>query len=146
MIEIRGNIWEQECNWLCITTNGIIKKDGSAVMGRGIALQAKQRYPGIEKVLAEKIRSRGNVVSSLIKKDGHWLISFPTKHNWKDKSNIDLIKSSAEQLKQHFNNQKEKPIVLIPRPGCFNGRLEWDDVKKTIEPILTDEQFAIITL
>lgn len=47
MKETTGNIWkyhERGC-WIVITTNGDVKQDGSNVMGRGIALQAKKQYP-----------------------------------------------------------------------------------------------------
>ena len=152
MIEIVGDIWEQKCDWLCITTNGIIDKRGSAVMGKGIALQAKQRFSGIEKILAKKIQEKGNIVSSLFYDiaDQKWIISFPTKNDWRDKSDINLIENSAEQLKQHFDKycstHKNKPIVMLPRPGCSNGQLDWKDVKKVIEPILTDDRFILITI
>lgn len=146
MQEKTGDIWEytRNCDWLCITTNGIVKKNGRAVMGRGIALQAKRRFPYIDLVLAERIRSRGNVVSPLVKAENYWILSFPTKHHWRTPSDIDLIRRSAEQLKQHFDEQEKKPLVVMPRPGCGNGQLEWSDVKRVIEPILDDPGFLII--
>jgi len=42
--EVDGNLWEIEADWRVITTNGFVKKDGRAVMGRGVARQALQRY------------------------------------------------------------------------------------------------------
>ena len=145
MKEIFGNIWEQDCDWLCITTNGVVKKDGRAVMGAGIALQAKQRYSNIDKILAEKIRERGNVVSSLLKDGKKWIISFPTKNDWRNQSDIELIKQSAIDIKKHFDRMKNKPKVLIPRPGCSNGGLDWKDVKVVLEKILVNDQFVIIS-
>jgi len=49
MLELRGNynIFELPQNpseAMCITTNGIVKKDGKAVMGAGIAKQANSFY------------------------------------------------------------------------------------------------------
>jgi len=43
MKEVIGNIWNyyNKGNWIVITTNGTIKKNGEAVMGRGVALEAK---------------------------------------------------------------------------------------------------------
>jgi len=151
MKEITGNIWEQKCDWLCITTNGIVKNSGNsylngeAVMGAGIAKQAKERYPDLPLKLGKKIKEKGNVVSCLGKRDGKWIISFPTKNDWKDKSSIELIKQSASQLKNYFDKQEVKPVVIIPRPGCANGGLNWEDVKKEIENILVDDNFLIIS-
>lgn len=144
MIEREGDLWNMDCNWLCITTNGIIRSDGKAVMGRGVALQAKERIPLIDTILAEKLIKNGNIVSALLSYENKWIISFPTKHNWRDKSDLDLIISSAQQLKKHFDSQSKKPIVLLPRPGCANGGLEWSLVKDAIKPILTDDEFIIV--
>jgi len=146
MIEIVGDIWEQKCDWLCITTNGIVKKDGRAVMGKGIALQAKKRYPNIDRILAKKIRERGNIVSSLLRdhENEKWIISFPTKDDWKKPSSLKLIAESAKQLKQHFDDYNLKPLVMLPRPGCSCGGLEWKDVKQILLNILVDDRFIII--
>ena len=34
--------------------------------------------------------------------------------------------------------------IILPRPGCGNGKLKWCDVKKVIEPILIDKRIWII--
>ena len=144
MIEKTGNIWDEPCDWICVTTNGMLRSDGKAVMGAGIALQAKKKYKGIDVTLAKKLKERGNVVS-LIAKDGKKLIlSFPTKHHWKDKYDMDLIRKSALQLKFYFNEAKIKPIVAIPRPGCRNGGLLWENVRKVLAPILVEDNFIVM--
>jgi len=146
MIEIVGDIWEQKCDWLCITTNGIIAKNGKAVMGKGIALQAKQLYPDIDKILAQKIKERGNIVSSLwwdCENKRH-IISFPTKEHWRNKSSLVLISNSAKQLKEYFDNMNMKPIIMLPKPGCSCGQLDWKDVKDSLSSILIDDRFLIV--
>jgi len=144
MIEIVGDIWDQKCDWLCITTNGMTKKNNRAVMGAGIALQARQRYTNIDLILGKKIKERGNVVSSLVKDGDTVIIAFPTKNDWRNPSDMDLIVQSAQQLKKHFDNNTSKPLVMIPRPGCSNGGLEWEDVKEKIGKILVDDRFIIV--
>jgi hypothetical protein len=145
VIELQGNLWNMQGDWLCITTNGVIRKDGTAVMGRGIALQAKERIPEIDKFLASSLTVKGNVVAVLGRHDNKWIIAFPTKHHWKDDSTIELIRTSAIQLKAHFDKQIVKPTVLLPRPGCANGNLRWTDVKRVIEPILDDDHFIVVS-
>ncbi len=145
-------------DWACITTNGEIKRDGRAVMGRGIAEQAKTRWPGIDLVLANGIRTRGNVPNFLgyVDKFLRWtpsdpsldlkqtlLWSFPTKHNWRDKSDMDLIIQSARALVQEAVNFPDIEIVL-PRPGCSNGGLNWVYVHKYLARHL-DDRFTIVT-
>lgn len=45
---------------LCITTNGTLRKNGAAVMGKGCALEAKKRWPGIDDILGRLLLEKGN--------------------------------------------------------------------------------------
>jgi hypothetical protein len=38
-----------------------------------------------------------------------------------------------------------KEAIYLPRPGCGNGRLNWEDVKKILSPILKSDRFHIVT-
>lgn len=127
------DIWSGEIDTICITTNGDVRRDGAAVMGRGVALQAKQRLPGIEYKLGDHIRSHGNHVCCIGS-----LIFFPVKHHWKNKANLQLIKRSAEELVALLKISTFIDTVALPRPGCGNGGLDWKDVKEIIAPILPD--------
>lgn len=54
MREKRGSIWkylEEPNTAICITTNASVTKSGEAVMGAGVARQAKERFPEIPKRL-----------------------------------------------------------------------------------------------
>ena len=70
------------------------------------------------------------------------IIIFPTKNHWKDKSNLELIKRSAEELKilaKIFNTEK----FVLTWPGCGNGGLTKEEVRPIIEGILPDNIFVI---
>ena len=88
-------------NIVCVTTNGIIRKDGTAVMGAGIAKTANQRF-NLATKLAEHLKKNGNTVCDLgeytFKTSRFHIVSFPTKQDWKDKSPLWLIERSAKQL------------------------------------------------
>jgi O-acetyl-ADP-ribose deacetylase (regulator of RNase III) len=77
----------------------------------------------------------------------HWLnekiVSFPVKHQWFDeKADIFLIRRSAKQLVD-LANMTNWQTIAMPRPGCGNGGLDWEDVKPVIESIL-DDRFVVI--
>lgn len=144
MKEIVGNLWDyhkQGC-WVVITTNGTVKTNGEAVMGRGIALQAKERFPGLSYDLGQEILKLGNILH-------YWgqegLLFFPVKHNWWEKADISLIERSAEQLRDFFDATiKDYPVpVCLVRPGCGNGQLDWKDVRPVLEKYL-DDRFVIV--
>ena len=97
MLEVTGNIWSYlgKADVICVTTNGIIRTDGTAVMGRGIALQAKQKFPDIEKLLASQLKTYGNtpafLMNGCISPNITQIWSFPTKNHWRDPSDLSLI-------------------------------------------------------
>ncbi len=129
MIIEQGNIWDMECDVRCITTNGITNANGLAVMGRGVALQAANRYPELKSHLGSSLRSGGNKVYYLPDYD---IVTFPTKHHWKQDADLQLIAKSAKELQimTLYNDWKR---VLLPAPGTANGRLSWDNVRPILE-------------
>ena len=127
---------------LCVTTNGNIKKDGTLVMGRGIAKDVADAYPGIARQLAMHVKKNGNIPAVVESADGY-IISFPTKHNWRDDSDIDLIVESMRELIDIMDEMKIKS-VLLPRPGVSNGHLSWETVYKAIEPYV-DERITFVS-
>jgi hypothetical protein len=56
-----------------------------------------------------------------------------------------LIERSARELLKIIELKRIKEAVYLPRPGCGNGRLKWEDVKKILSPILKSDQFHIVT-
>jgi len=129
---------------ICITTNGIIRNNGRAVMGAGVAKAFRDRFPGIDKNLATHILQCGNVPGNLGVYEGCLVLSFPTKYHWSDNSDLELIQQSAKLLREMVDNIGVTTVYL-PRPGCANGHLNWDDVKASIEPYF-DDRFIIVTL
>lgn len=134
---------------VCVTTNGIIRKDGRAVMGRGIALEADKRF-SLAVDLAGLLKLTGNHVYDMgvrtDRKTGRQMrvITFPTKHHWKDMSDLRLIRTSAEELKTVAGALGLNKVYLT-KPGCANGGLDWESqVRPVLENVLTDDRFIIL--
>lgn len=143
MKEVTGNLWDVEADVRVITTNGFIKRDGRAVMGRGVALQAVNKDPELPGLLGALLQDRGNVPMPIDSMAGH-LITLPVKHNWYEPASLDLIETSIHRLVKIVDDRLWK-VVVMPRPGCGNGQLDWKDVKPLIEPLL-DDRFVIVNL
>jgi len=128
----RCDIWSlaDRADAICITTNGLTKANGEAVMGKGIALQARQRFPGIDRVLGDHLRTRGNVPGII--NVNPTIVSFPTKNDWRDKSDLDLIEKSARKLSSMIAEHGWTKIAL-PKPGCASGGLQWPQVEPIID-------------
>ena len=140
MEEVVGNIWDyyDQGKWIVITTNGFVKSNGKAVMGRGIALEAATRFPTTPYILGKYIKELGNIPIRLNDR----MVSFPVKHNWWEKANLDLIESSTLTLFSMVNNLQLSEIYMV-RPGCGNGHLNWSDVKPILKKYL-DDRFIIV--
>jgi len=142
MIEIIEDIWffeNKPKHVICITTNLAVRKDGAAVMGRGVALQAKQRYPGIEFSLGYLLNSGFTYVGSIWQTPPIW--SFPVKFHWKSRASYGLIEKSAKELSLVAESMPQH-IFILPRPGCGNGGLIWRNVKPYCE-ILPDNVWIV---
>jgi len=168
MIEIKGNLFNEPCDALCITTNGFVKKDGTCVMGRGCAKQAADYWPQLPKTVGQNISDYGNVVlAALLLSDGRHLLSFPVKPvfvisdgsncvkhmmskfnigdqvpGWAAVADIEIIRESATRLVVITNAYGWNKVV-IPRPGCGAGELSWTAVKAELDKILDDRFYSI---
>jgi hypothetical protein len=127
------DIWDytQANTAICIPVNLMVKKNGKAVMGAGLALAATKRVPGIAKAWGEIIYSQHNVLVAPI---GRWhdatVLSFPTKLDWKDPSDLALIALSAAQLSRYADRFDS---IVLPKVGAGLGKL---DFETQVRPIL----------
>ncbi len=141
MKEIKGDLWSLPgFHVICITTNGYVNSRGRAVMGRGCALEAKTRMPGLDLMLGKSIKKHGNHVLLFGLYEGCDIVSFPVKHNWWEKADIELIKRSCAELVDRLEPWHK---VLLPRPGCGNGHLDWNEVRAIISPLLPDSVYVV---
>lgn len=132
---------------VCIMTNAIIKTNGCAVMGRGIAKRADDLFD-VSRILAGSLKEHGNHVYHLGIHPYNGvrirLLSFPTKYHWKDDSDLELITQSCRELKAMCDRNQIKTCYLVP-PGCANGHLDWEtQVKPEIVKILDDDRFIVV--
>lgn len=137
MKEVFGTIWIHypiPDHFICLTTNGTIKKDGTAVMGRGNAKQATIVIPEIPKMLGEYLKLNGNVAGALQTHAAYdCVIIFPVKHRWWEKADLQLIARSRDWLWTEAKNNPGNTYHL-PRPGCGNGQRDWEtEVKPLIQ-------------
>lgn len=142
-----GNIFAlpQNGEAVCVTTNGIVKPNGHAVMGAGIALESNKLFH-LSKKLGGYLNKYGNRVFNMGRfSNGSQcltVITFPTKYDWRDNSDIELIHQSAIQLVELCNKFGITKCYLPP-PGCGCGKLDWNTVKNCLSSIL-DDRFIIV--
>ena len=128
----KGNLFDQDTEAVVNTVNCV------GVMGRGIALQCKQRYPDNFKVYLEACK-RGELSPGrlLIFQTGglsnpKYIINFPTKVHWRNASRTEYIESGMKALADFIRSNHVKSIAMPPL-GCGLGRLSWSVVRPLIE-------------
>lgn len=146
MNEIKGDIWSfaSPTSWIVIPTNGITKKNGDAVMGAGLAKQAALKFALLPQLLGDRLNKIGNYVYYFM---DYRVVTFPTKHHWKDPSDIELIIKGACQLGKDadlFQLQEREVHYFLPKIGCGLGGLEWHNVANAICPYLNRPEFTIV--
>lgn len=139
-----GDLWEHPAPVKVITTNGAVRKDGHGVMGRGTALQATQRCPGVGLALGRHLRGHGNHVGVLGAWPEGWLVAYPVKHHWGQPADLELILRSADELIALTDRHHWK-VVAMPQPGCGNGQQDWVLVGDLLRPKL-DDRFVVVQL
>ena len=102
--EIKGNIFNSKCQALVNTVNCV------GVMGKGIALECKLRFPGMFEKYKEfcdtkKIRPG---ILQLWKNSKPWVLNFPTKMHWKDPSKIEENEPFDKEHQSSILKEMEK--------------------------------------
>ena len=116
-----GNLFESAAQTLVITVNCV------GIMGKGIALEAKERYPDLfsqysDLCAAKKMRlGRPVFVSRLFPPS---FVLFPTKDHWRSVSKLPDIEAGLKELAQNYHQWKITSIA-VPPLGCGHGGLEW---------------------
>lgn len=145
MIEVTGDLWEYDADVRAITTNGTVRNQ-KAVMGIGCALEAKERFPGIDTILGGLITKHGNRAFRIVQGvPSMTLLTFPVKHKVDDKkADPQLIADSCMQVCT-MASKFGWEVVLVPRPGAGAGGLDYETEVREIVSMLLDDRFKVIT-
>lgn len=142
MREAEADLWTLHAAGavVCLTTNGLVPREGPARLGRGAARQAGERFPWLAERLGARLRAAGNHVHAL----GERLVAFPVEHHPEELPDLDLVERSARELAALATAEGWAEVVL-PRPGCGGGGLSWErEVRPRVAPHL-DDRFLVVT-
>lgn len=128
---ITGDIFESNASAIINTVNLV------GIMGKGLALQFKKRYP--ENFKAYKLACQNGSIGIgklFVTKTGadeniRYIINFPTKKDWRKPSEYVYIEEGLNDL-ERIIEQLNLKSVAIPPLGAGNGGLEWSVVRQMI--------------
>jgi O-acetyl-ADP-ribose deacetylase (regulator of RNase III) len=130
-----GNLLESDTQALVNTVNTV------GVMGKGVALQFKEKYPGNFKIYADACKKgEVNIGKMLVTRDRTLegekiIINFPTKTEFYRKSQYRFIEEGLQDLVRVMDEYRIGSLAMPPL-GCGYGGLQWVKVKALIEHYL----------
>jgi hypothetical protein len=84
------------------------------------------------------------------------IFSFPTKHDWWEQSDIELIESSCCEIVEWldvlalkykdqypYSDLTKVHVIYMTKAGCGAGGLKWEEVKPVMGKIL-DDRFIVV--
>ena len=124
----QGDLFDADVEALVNTVNTV------GVMGKGIALQFRQRFPDMFDDYQRRC-ARGEVELGrpyLFRRlvPPH-IVNFPTKDHWRSVSRLETIERGLRFLAEHLP-QWEVSSLAVPPLGCGQGELEWSVVGPTL--------------
>ncbi len=141
----KGNIFAQDAEAYVNPVNSV------GVMGKGLALQFKSRYPDMFLKYQEECRrglvnpARPLVYERPDETNPKYIINLATKRHWRDKSRILDIHTALTALAREINRLSISSIA-IPGIGAGLGGLRWPEVVLAIEQHLSQLPATEITI
>jgi O-acetyl-ADP-ribose deacetylase (regulator of RNase III) len=135
----QGNLLDAKVGALVNTVNTV------GVMGKGIALMFKERFPENFTAYEQACKAGGVRVGRMFAQAGveldgpRWIINFPTKKHWRQPAKLEWVEAGLVDLKKIIREKGIRSIALPPL-GCGNGGLDWADVRPKIEAALAELQ------
>lgn len=126
-----GDLLEADVDVLVNTVNCV------GVMGKGIALQFKRRYPSVFREYAAACKrgevqiGKMHVVPTGLLDGPQWVINFPTKKHWRSPSRIEYVQSGLLDLRRVLL-EIGVSSVAVPPLGSGNGGLDWNQVRPLV--------------
>ena len=128
---VKGDIFSSPSKIIVNTVNTV------GVMGKGVALEFKKRYPDMflsyKSLCDEKRLDVGKLV--LWRNSEKWVLLFPTKKHWRNPSKLEYIEQGLIKFVENWDKLGANSIAF-PRLGCGNGGLNWDVVRPLMEKYL----------
>lgn len=122
--EISGNIFNTKAMAVVNTVNCV------GVMGKGIALDFKLRFPEMfkeyQRICFQHLLKPGQILP--YRKSNPIILNFAIKDDWKDDSRVEWIEETLQKFVSNYENMGITSIAF-PWMGAMNGGLPIDIIK-----------------
>lgn len=132
IISTKGDLLKQQDVDAIVNTVNCV-----GVMGKGIALQFKKKWPDNFKAYAAACKNKEVNLGEMFTFElgalatPRFIVNFPTKDHWRSASKIENIALGLQSLAEHIE-RFDIHSIAIPPLGCGLGGLAWSEVKPLI--------------
>jgi O-acetyl-ADP-ribose deacetylase (regulator of RNase III) len=135
---VQGNLFDSQAEALVNAVNTV------GVMGRGVALEFKNRFPENYRAYRATCKSEELIVGKMFTfelnretqlEQPRWIINFPTKQHWRNPSKLEFVRDGLEDFVCVIEANNIRSVAL-PALGCGTGGLEWKTVRLLLEASL----------
>lgn len=120
---LKGDIFTSNAQVIVNTVNC------KGVMGKGLALAFKQKYPDMFAVYVQECKTGKLQIGrpTIYLKSTPWILNFPTKNHWRFPSKLEYIEKGLVFFARQYKKAGITSIAF-PKLGAQNGLLSWDEV------------------
>ncbi len=125
---ITGNLFDSDCQTITNAANCV------GVMGKGIALEFKLRYPDMYSDYVERCKQKTFKIGQCYVYKSRllpWILNFPTKSHWRQRSKLEDVQVGLDHLAANVADWGITSLA-IPAIGCGLGGLDWTVVRSEI--------------
>ena len=125
---VKGDLFKSNAQTLVNTVNCV------GVMGKGIALGFKRRFPEMYEDYVRRCEAREvklgepYLYRSLLPP---WVLNFPTKDHWRSVARLADITAGLDCLATNYQDWGIESLA-VPPLGCGEGQLDWRVVGRTL--------------
>jgi len=135
---ISGNIFTSNCQTLVNTINCV------GVMGAGIALECRLRYPEMHNKYIELCEDK-KIDTGLLwiyKSTDRWVLNFPTKKHWKYPSKKEYLYAGLDKFVKTYTDRGIQSIAF-PLLGADKGGIPQEESLQIMKSYLKDAAIDI---
>ncbi len=121
---VNGNLFASKSQTITNAVNCV------GVMGKGIALEFKKRFPDMYIDYLQKCDTKElSIGRPYVFKGAQlpWVLNFPTKNHWRSKSKAEDVEAGLDYLAIHASKWGIESLAM-PALGCGLGGLTWEVV------------------
>ncbi|MEU1781792.1 macro domain-containing protein [Streptomyces abikoensis] len=117
----------------------------AGVMGRGIAVEFKRRWPQMFEEYKVRCKSGELTLGGCFPwmAGDRWIYNLGTQSHWRSSAEISAVVSSVDRMLNHAESHGVRRIAM-PRVAAGLGGLNWGEVEAALAPVIANHRVGVI--